>query len=276
MRRTTVAFMHGTLYKGNLLKKAELRELNGYDQELLLEHNSVSAIDQVKYLLANIVDFGKQIEQGEKEYLLNSLAIGDLAVLILELRRITFGDTLQCLITCPSCKENMSADIGLTQLLQKPNDFEPKDVYEVKVDDFTLKLRPVTGVDLSSVIEYDEASAMVQLVTSCVLDSTPKLPEKLDDQLLAAISSKLNELDPQADILLDLTCPNCKYRFQAPFFPEDFFLREIDARKSQFEGEVHWIAFNYHWSEDEILALPLSKRKKYVDLINRTLSGENM
>ena len=117
---------------------------------------------------------------------------------------------------------------------------------------------------------------MEQLVTSCILDSNPKLPEKLDDQLLTAISTKLSEIDPKADILLDLTCPNCNYKFQAPFIPEDFLLRELEARKSQFEGEVHWIAFNYHWSEDEILSLPLSKRKKYVDLINRTLSGEAM
>ena len=137
--------MHGTSYKGNLLKKAELRELNGYDQELLLENTSVSAIVQMKSLLANTADFGNQMEQVEKENVLDRLSIGDLAVLILELRRITFGDTLQCIISCPSCKEIMSADIALAQLLQKPNNVEPKSVYDVKVDDFTLKLRPVTG-----------------------------------------------------------------------------------------------------------------------------------
>ena len=32
-----------------------------------------------------------------------------------------------------------------------------------------------------------------------------------------------------------------------------------------------WLAFNYHWSEDAILSLPIKKRKRYIELINTTL-----
>ena len=55
---------------------------------------------------------------------------------------------------------------------------------------------------------------------------------------------------------------------------EDFIFHEISAREQEFEQEVHWMAFNYHWSENTILSLPIKKRKRYVELINRTLSGE--
>jgi TusA-related sulfurtransferase len=273
MRQATVSFTHGISYNGVWLKKAELREINGYDQEQLFEQQSLHAVARMRTLLRNVVDFGKKVDQKEKEHLLNSLAIGDFVTLVLELRKLTSGDILRCLITCPSCKQDMSADITTTQLLQKPEAAEPKSAYEAKVGDFTLRLRPVTGEDLDST-EESNISLTEQLARLCILDSTPTLPEKLDAQFLAEINTKLAELDPQADILLNLTCPNCGLKFQVPFYPEDFFLQEVDARRAQFEGEVHWLAFNYHWNENEILSLPLSKRRRYVDLINRTLSGE--
>jgi hypothetical protein len=135
----------------------------------------------------------------------------------------------------------------------------------------------VTSGDLERLRSISDGKSLEErLVRACVVNSDPRLPADIDADLIAGIGSKLSELDPQADIILDLTCPICSHRFQVPFFPEDFFLREFDARQSQFEGEVHWLAFNYHWSEEAILSLPMTKRKRYVELINRTLSGEGV
>lgn len=39
--------------------------------------------------------------------------------------------------------------------------------------------------------------------------------------------------------------------------------------------EVHIIAYYYHWGEKEILSLPIFKRSKYVDLIDRQIKAEN-
>jgi hypothetical protein len=272
MRRAIVNFTHGTLYNGVPLKKAELRELNGHDQEGLLEQEPLFSVARIHKLLANVVDFGNGVDPKEKQRLLNSLTIGDFAALVLELRRLTSGDILRCIIACPACKQDMSTDIPITQMLQQSKN-QPIGNRETEIGGFSLKLRPVTRADLYSVGDSDNPEE--QLARLCILDANPRLPEKLDASFISEISIKLAELDSQADILLGLTCPNCSHKFQTPFYPEEFFLLEIDAKKTQLEGEVHWLAFNYHWSEDEILSLPLSKRRKYVDLINQTLSGEN-
>ena len=105
---------------------------------------------------------------------------------------------------------------------------------------------------------------------------TARSRARISQETIAEVSAKLEEMDPQADIVLDLSCPDCGHLFKTPFFIEDFMLREIRTRMRQLEKEVHWIAFNYHWSEDDILSLPMSKRSRYVDLINRTLSGETI
>ena len=41
------------------------------------------------------------------------------------------------------------------------------------------------------------------------------------------------------------------------------------------EYEVHIIAYVYHWEENTILSLPIKKRKRYVELINKQKEAEN-
>jgi hypothetical protein len=140
-----------------------------------------------------------------------------------------------------------------------------------------LKIRAATAYDLQQLAEQRfEMRPSEKLIRSCIITSEPELVAEIDNDLYEKLSYRLAELDVQADLILMISCPNCNHKFQTPFFPEDFLLREIDVRQQQFEKEVHWLAFNYHWSEDEILSLPMSKRKRYVDLINRTLSGEGV
>jgi hypothetical protein len=275
MRRATVLLPHGVQADGSWLRTAQLRELNGYDEEQLSEMRNASAFSRSKALLERVVDFVGNAAAGRLD-LLAQLTVGDTVALILQTRRIMFGDYLHILITCPACGGEMASDLTVSQLLQPPL-LEPKKTYQTRVEEFMLMLRPVTCADLERLRENNGGmSPREKLVRSCVISSQPQLPPEIEDDLLGRISSKLGELDPQADLVLDLACPNCKHRFQVPFFPEDFILREIDAREPQFEREVHWLAFNYHWSEDTILSLSMSKRKRYVELINATLSGDSV
>jgi len=43
---------------------------------------------------------------------------------------------------------------------------------------------------------------------------------------------------------------------------------------NELYSDIHFLAFHYHWSEKEIMEMPLSKRKKYVNLLRTELAGE--
>ena len=179
----------------------------------------------------------------------------------------------------------MSLDLSISSLLQPPIP-QPRSEYAIDVENFTLKVTPVTGAMVETVLEEEEeeeeedddneSERVEKLVRSCIISSEPALPGKLTDHLLLTVSAKLEELDPQADIVLDAACPVCKHSFQTPFNVEDFIFQEIGMRQKELDREIHWLAFHYHWSEGSILSLPLIRRKKYVELINRTLSGESV
>jgi hypothetical protein len=277
MERATavVSLPHGFLSGGSWVRSAQLRELNGYDEQYLGEIEGLPPPQRTTELLDRVAILGKAPPESNRD-LVRHLTAGDRVALLLQLRRRIFGETLECIITCPDCGNEMSLGLAVRDLLQ-PRLTDARTECEVSVEGLALRIRPVTGEDLEALaLATDKESLSEMLVRACILSSDHALPPRLSEKAIAEVSSKLSELDPQADLVLDLTCPACRSNFKAPFFVEDFVLREFRSRKAQLEKEVHWIALNYHWNEDEILSLPMARRKRYVDLINRTLSGEAM
>jgi hypothetical protein len=315
----TVTIPHGFQNNGSWIHQAKMRDLNGYDEQYIASIKNASLYTTIRTtaLLKRVVIFEKSKGESEIEEILRHLTIGDRSVLMLHMRRLNFGDLLQCIITCPKCKENMSTDLSIAKILKKGDDHEDHNAYAVesynddrhhhqphysanpsmiqtesdvlKLDDFVIKIRPINGLDEEALLKFkiDQEdkninskskyySAEELLVRSCIVYSNMPLPnDQFTENFIASVSSKLAEIDPMADLILDLQCPSCQYYFQTPFIIDDFVFQEISARLQQFEQEVHWLAFNYHWSEDAILSLPIKRRKKYIELINKTLTGED-
>jgi hypothetical protein len=75
------------------------------------------------------------------------------------------------------------------------------------------------------------------------------------------------ELDGQADVSLDLNCAACAHRWQAPFDPAAFLLREVAEYAARLTTEVHQLARAYGWSEESILAMGPVRRRRYLSLV---------
>ena len=75
------------------------------------------------------------------------------------------------------------------------------------------------------------------------------------------------EVDPQADVQMDLTCPACGHQWQALFDIESFFWREISAWANRILREVHALASAYGWRESDILSMSTWRRQTYLNLI---------
>lgn len=273
--RYTATIPHGIQINCSWIRYALLRELNGYDEELLAKMSSEPYPYRTTVLLSRITRFPIHFSMHNSE-MIRRLVIGDRIALLLHMRRMIFGDKFHCVLLCHKCRKDMSLDLSISSLLQ-PVILNPRSEYIVKAGEFTLKLRPITGADIERVLSgnEDNRDKTKELARSCIIYSEPPL-NNISDELLSMISSELERIDPQADLILNITCPSCSYSFQTPFNVEKFIFDEIAAREKQFEKEIHWIAFNYHWSEDAILSLSMRKRKRYVDLINRTLAGEGV
>ncbi|HWW62087.1 MAG TPA: phage baseplate protein, partial [Thermoanaerobaculia bacterium] len=125
-------------------------------------------------------------------------------------------------------------------------------------------VRAPTSADLAAIESMtDVHAARTALLAACIGTEPDTLPADVID----AIVARLEELDPQADVALVLTCPECAHEWREPFDIVTFFWNEVSVAARRLLGEVHELASAYHWSERDILALSPARRDAYLELV---------
>jgi hypothetical protein len=272
------------------MNKVNLRQLIGYDEQYLQEMpDDISLNSRVSRLFERIIVF-EGVNKEDTRSILSKLSIGDRVALLLHIRQLLLGDIIKSTITCPKCKQNMSLELSVKSLLQIKYP-EPEEYYDLKACGFNLQVRPLTGFEQetnlsSSSVDSNEDKLLEELVRVCVVHSDPPLPDLLPKSLIEAIGKKMEEIDPLSDITLAMSCIGCSHAFFPSFPVEEYIFSEIGllgrggavaisgggGGVSLLDQEVHLLAFNYHWTEKDILSIPTGRRKRYVKLGNFTES----
>jgi hypothetical protein len=268
----------GGLWRGGVRHTAaRLRPVGPADDTFLLDTAEATApAERAAALLARCV---VTLGPGDTRSALRALAPGDHEALLLHLRRITLGERLASVVTCPApaCGASMDVTTDVSDLLLPPYEHWPE-TYERDIEDGTttrrLRLRPPGRDDIDAVAALaarDPESAGAALAARCVVALCGGDDElaggALSTPVAAAVSNALAELDPQAELELTLHCPTCGHRFEVVLDTARYFLAELDARLAERYREVHLLAAHYHWSERDILALPPGRRRRYLALI---------
>lgn len=276
MRQVLVTLSHGFVIGNTRHRHVSLRELNGYDEQFLDSiKNELPIFLQSMELIKRVASLENAPDCTNDVF--KNLSVGDRIKILLNVRELVFGNVLQCVTSCPSCLEKISIDINIDDLPGSKNPPHLDSEYLLDVENFKMKIRPLNTSDQTStlLISNKKSSELAEhLLRQCILASKPLLPDNLPSSVVSALSSKLEELDPLAEIELGLSCQSCKNKFERQFDVEKFVLDEIKMRRHDLEQEIHKIAFYYHWDEDTILSLPMKKRQRYVELIDNTLSGK--
>lgn len=248
-----------------------LRPVGQQDEVFLLD-----AADRLVPSERGTALLGRCVRGGEG--VARALTVGDREALLLELRRLSIGETLECVLRCPneSCGERMEFAIAVRDLLLPPySDARPS--YETFVEDagalYRVSFRIPTAEDLdraATVAQRDPERGTREIFERCVLqadrDGVALGAEELPDAVRSGVSTAIGDRDPQAEIELDLRCPACEAAFAALFDAATFFLGELDERATRLLRDVHTLALTYHWSEAEILGMSSRRRAQYLEL----------
>lgn len=209
-----------------------------------------------------------------------ALTIGDREALLLHLRRAALGDAIDCMLQCPSpdCGEAMDLSLRASDLLLAPYD-DTRQEHEVVVESaggprrIAFRVPNAGDLDLAAALaRRDPGRAVVELLRRCILDiEDGSSADTLDAEARAAVAAAMAEHDPQAELQLQLACPSCGTAFSSVFDTAAFLLAELEQRARRLTGEVHLLALNYHWREDDIVAMPAARRARYVELLGARL-----
>jgi hypothetical protein len=96
---------------GSLVKYAEVRELTGSDEEAISKSGSIGRV-LVAMLQRGLVSIG---DQPAKKDDLDSLLSGDRDALLIGIRKVTFGDSIEYTINCPSCSTELDVAVDLNK-----------------------------------------------------------------------------------------------------------------------------------------------------------------
>ena len=201
------------------------------------------------------------------------LSIGQRDEQLLKLRERIFGPLLAAISACPACREVLEFTVKAADIRVAPV-LEPGDTIALAHADYELQFRLPNTLDLAALDPTaDRQSSSRHLLGLCVTSArrggADIALDELPSEILAAVSERMAEADPQADVQLDLACPQCEHRWQTPLDIVSFFWSEINAWALRILNDVHALASAYGWREADILALTPARRQAYLDLIHQ-------
>jgi hypothetical protein len=272
--------------EGFLQTQMELAPLSGQEEEMLSGTGAAPAAELVTRVLARCVRRAGGDPIGEE--LAREMLVGDRQYLLLQLRALTFGDRVAAKISCPWPQCGQAADV----------DFRISDItiprYEgVALHEMNLSVEAMQGCspepgsplvefrlprgrdqeEIAPLVEANEAAALRRLLELCVtkLGGCANPPAEwihgLSARARREIEHRMEELSPGLELIMDVKCPECERPFQAPFDVHDFFFGELKTSRELLYREVHYLAYHYHWGEQEIMDMPREKRRKYIEVL---------
>lgn len=266
-------------------QEVELRALTGNDQDYFLEaKKSLFQAEWTTALLARCIKRLGPLNPVTSDNV-RSLTVGDREALLLHARRLTLGNQLDCVVNCPNddCGEKMGLNLAISNFLLTPYE-NAQDLYETTISEndksYQVKFRLPTGSDQEEAARTAKSNphgAAEQVLRSCIMnintdskDEVEALPLSVKENLPYIIA----ELDPQAELTLNISCTGCRTQFSTILDAGSYFSRELKSNLNHLYNEVHLIAYHYHWSEKEIMSMTTSKRHRYRDLLLNVLSDE--
>jgi len=248
-----------------------LRPVAPEDEVFVLDSHDMVPSTRATALLARCLEGGRETAE--------ALTAGDREAMLLQLRRLSIGEHVPCVLQCPveTCSEPMEFALQIADLLV-PAYAAPLGQHELIADEegarYELTFRLPNGADLDAVAPLARTNAplaALELLDRCVANArangVPQSPESLPAGVRARVAAAMAERDPQAEIELELVCPACGQAITTIFDTASFLLRELEQRADERLREVHALASHYHWSEREILTMSTRHRKRYLDLL---------
>ncbi len=291
--RTIVTLPGGFWLEGQCYRDAELRPVTGRDEAFLLDATeSLLPAQWTTAILARCLIRLGSLRPVTVDWV-RALTVGDREALLLHLRRLTLGDRLQGVLICPQpdCGKKMDLDLTVSDLLVPPQP-NPQARYEATLTDekgttYWVQFRLPTGADQEAVADLaqQDVEAAAQQVLSCciaqvkvkeVTASHPVRQRSVNQAneapaTIPAIAQQLSlfmaKHDPQAELQLQLLCPECGQPLTTTFDTATYFRQELASWLNNLYREVHLLAFYYHWSEAEILRMTAKKRQRYLELL---------
>jgi len=213
---------------------------------------------------------------------ITQLSVGARDARLLQLREWMFGSRLLNTAQCPHCEERVEWEGVTSELhMQSTDNHSLTERYNMVIDDYKVSFRLPTSMDIDAALselkgessKRDSTVGAQMLLKRCVISANcnEKVCDvmELPQTVLDALGREIEQLDPQSDIWMALTCPRCSHQWRVQFDIASYLWREINSWAERTLLAIHHLASAYGWSESEILKLSPTRRQLYLEMARR-------
>jgi hypothetical protein len=282
--------------QGQLHRQAVIIPLSGREEELLAVKHGRESASLVTIVLSRCVQRLGTIAPLTEE-VARRLLIADRQYLLLKLRETTFGDRVNATVSCPwpGCGKQVDIDFSINDIPVKES-VDKGPAYKMELSqDAAFKhengetyreiiYRLPDGADqeaLSPRLRENEALALTMLLQRSLRaigplnDPAPEQVDQLSPLARLEIEKAMAAAAPRVDLDLGANCPECKRDFIVPFDLHHFLFGELRTSLDLLYREIHYLAYHYHWSEQEIMDMAREKRHKYIEVLAEEIERMN-
>jgi hypothetical protein len=211
---------------------------------------------------------------------LAQLTIVERNLLLLQLRELTFGDTLQGFGTCSRCRTHLEFAVPVADLISHLKSQSSASPIGWGEDGKQYRLRPATTDDLLATLEAaSTAEAREFLLKRCLTvsrDSSEaggwsaceEAPGAISPATLPALVAKFDQLHAAAELGCAVRCAECANREELDLDIAQFLWLEVRSAAKRLLAEVHELAWAYGWSERSILRMSRQRRNAYIEMMS--------
>lgn len=199
------------------------------------------------------------------------LSIGSRDRCLLTVRERLFGSRLVNNAECPQCTGRIEWEQDISELVVETANCQTAHHSLLEIDDYRLDFRLPNSTDMAELEGRSTEVALQQLLRRCILTAEHAGKccdiDQLPESVIQALNQRIEELDPQAEIRINLTCPECSHRWEIFFDITGFLWTEINEWAERMLQTVHKLARAYGWTEREILNLSPVRRQLYLGMV---------
>ena len=237
-----------------------VQSLTGMEDLLLREsHASDSALA--------LELFGRLVHTDGTPENFGELPAADGQALLLILRRTALGDLVNAETRCSAiqCAARVDVSFRIGEYLAAQRIRRRKGVTAgdkngwFKLPGESAQFRLPTCADLAAL---DMEAEPYQVLTRRCIDSVD-----VSWRLRKRVEDAMDAIAPSFSRSMAGVCPECNQAFEFFFDVYSFVLRELRNHAASVYQDVHLLALNYKWPEQQILQLPRSRRIQYVEML---------
>lgn len=189
-----------------------------------------------------------------------ALAVGARLGALVAVCRRSGRRELSWVLRCAGCEEEFEVDLELDALAGAQSAAEDAAPVAVEWEGATFRPRRPTGEDLRRWRDREPSDAVIATALVGPVEDAP--PE-----LLTAIEAALDAADPLVDAAVRSACPACGEAVELPVDLEGELLALARRDQDRLLDDVAVLAGAFHWSEQDILALPPRRRRRYLAMV---------